>query len=134
MTTLLPLISPKIHPISPDAVSAKGSSYNPLLLHRLSRAPDAKGRILQASLFVSQIPYLAAGLPRLTCRRSLISVAIFHLMYYRACQLVCAVDTCYLHTLFLGFLCFSFFCLLVYRGERRDEILRNAGISSIIEK
>ncbi|GFF25744.1 hypothetical protein IFM46972_01527 [Aspergillus udagawae] len=64
----------------------------------------------------------------------LISVAVFHLMYYRTCQLVCAVDTCYLHTLFLGFFCFSFFCLLVYRGERRDEILRNAGVSSIIEK
>lgn len=55
-------------------------------------------------------------------------------MYYRTCQFVCAVDTCYLHTLFLGFFCFSFFCLLVFRGERRDEILRDAGLAGIIEK
>ncbi|GFF63649.1 hypothetical protein IFM47457_00436 [Aspergillus lentulus] len=64
----------------------------------------------------------------------LASIVVFHLMYYRTCQFVCAVDTCYLHTLFLGFFCFSFFCLLVFRGERRDEILRDVGLSGIIEK
>ncbi|KAE8317968.1 hypothetical protein BDV41DRAFT_447229 [Aspergillus transmontanensis] len=64
----------------------------------------------------------------------LASLFVFHSLYYRTCGLVCAADTCHLHTLFLVFLCFSWFFVLVYRGERRDKILRDYGLGLLGSK
>ncbi|KAE8383451.1 hypothetical protein BDV26DRAFT_251765 [Aspergillus bertholletiae] len=56
---------------------------------------------------------------------------IFPLFSYFTFCTTRPVDTCHLHIFFLVFLWFSFFCLLVYRGEQRDKILKNHGLSQL---